>query len=82
MDPTLEPAPAAETLPASAPAPAPTAEATPPPADVQFRVGDFVFTNAPPYTWGGELVVELDTREMEQKMQKEMNELQDSRIRC
>ena len=31
-------------------------------------MGDFVFTNAPPYTWGGELVVELDTREMEQKM--------------
>ena len=31
----------------------------------------------PPYRWGGELVVELDTREMEQKMQKEMNELQD-----
>ena len=147
LDPTLEPAPAPETLPASAPAPAPTAEATQSPADVQFRVGDFVFTNArygkkgkkgnelgvdyhvgrvmevmdeeahlefwaiaqdpdgadvpytyarcpepygpreplgalflatvlePPYRWGGELVVELDTREMEQKMQKEMDEL-------
>ena len=126
-----------------------SAEATQSPADVQFRVGDFVFTNArygkkgkkgnelgvdyhvgrvmevmgeeahlefwaiaqdpdgadvpytyarcpepygpreplgalfpatvlePPYTWGGELVVELDTREMEQKMQKEMDELED-----